>query len=51
MFDAITSGLKCLFKRTVNNDNVNLRSDIAFKGVTITDKRWNNYLIRKLLVE
>ncbi len=43
MFDAIPSGLKCLFKGTVNNDKVSLRSDIATKGVTITDKRWNNY--------
>ncbi len=43
MFDAVPSGLKCLFKGTVNNDNVSLRSDIAIKGVTITDKRWNNY--------
>ncbi len=45
MFDAVPSGLKCLFKGTVNNDNVSLRSDIAIKGVTITDKRWNNYFI------
>ncbi len=51
MFDAVPSGLKCLFKGTVNNDKVSLRSDIAIKGVTITDKRWNNYFIRKLLIE
>ncbi len=51
MFDAIPSGLKCLFKGTVNNDNVSLRSDIAIKGVPITDKRWNNYFIRTLLIE
>ncbi len=25
VFDAITSGLKCLFKGNVNNDNVRLR--------------------------
>ncbi len=35
MFDAIPSGLKCLFKGNVNNDNVSLRSDIAIKGVTM----------------
>ncbi len=45
VFDAIPSGLKCLFKGTVNNDKVSLRSDIAIKGVTITDKRWNHYFI------
>ncbi len=45
MFDAVPSGLKCLFKGTVNNDKVSLRSDITIKGVTITDKRWNNYFI------
>ncbi len=39
VFDAISSGLKCLFKGTVNNDNVSLRSDIAIKGVPITDKK------------
>ncbi len=50
MFDAVPSGLKCLFKGTVNNDKVSLRSDIATKGVTITDKRSNNYFI-KLLIE
>ncbi len=51
MFDAVLSGLKCLFKGTVNNDKVSLRSDITIKGVTITDTRWNNYFIRKLLIE
>ncbi len=51
MFDAIPSGLKCLFKGNVNNDNVSLRSDIAIKGVAITDMRWTNYFMRKLLIE
>ncbi len=50
VFDAIPSGLKNMFKGTVYNDNVSLRSDIAIKGVTITDKRFNNYFIRKLLI-
>lgn len=51
VFDAIPSGLKCLFKGYVYNENVSFKPDIALEGVIITDKRWNNYFIRKLLTE
>lgn len=50
MFDAIQSSLKYLFKGNVNKEIAGLKTDVSFKGV-ITDKRWDNYFIRKLQTE
>jgi len=35
VFDAIPSGLKCLFKGNVNTESVSLRPDVAIKGFII----------------